>query len=48
MYTSQRFPLATPRPCENRKSTNVTDFDSTSTDCWHVPEDTLRTQEDLI
>jgi len=26
---------------ENSK--NVTDFDSTSTDCWHVPEDTLRT-----
>ena len=22
---------------------NVSDFDSTSTNCWHVPEDTLRT-----
>ena len=25
------------------KIQNVTDFDSTLTDCWHVPEDTLRT-----
>jgi len=25
------------------KVENVTDFDSSSTDCWHVPEDTLRT-----
>jgi len=30
-------------PCESWKTKNVTDFDSTSTDCWHVPEDTLRT-----
>ena len=35
-YTSQRFPphlqcVAT-LPCESRKSKNVTDFDSTSTD----------------
>jgi len=29
-------------PSESRKSKNVTDFDSTSTDCWHVPEETLR------
>jgi len=29
------------QPCESRKSKNVTDFDSTSTDCWDVPEDTL-------
>jgi len=26
---------------ENPK--NVTDFDSTSTDCWHVPKDILNT-----
>jgi len=47
MYTSQWYPphlqyVAT-LPRENRKSKNVTDFDSTSTDCWHVPGDTLRT-----
>jgi len=45
MYTVQRFPphlqyVAT-LPCESRKSKNVTDFDSSSTDYWHVPEDTL-------
>jgi len=30
--------------CENRKSKNVNNFDSTSTDYWHVSEDT----EDLV
>jgi len=45
MYTSQTFSphlqyVAT-LPCENWKSKNVTDLDSTSTDCWHVPADTL-------
>jgi len=29
-------------PCESQKFKNVTDFDSTSTDYWHVPDDTLR------
>jgi len=28
-------------PAICRKSENVTDFDSSSTDCWHVREDTL-------
>jgi len=47
MHTSQRFPphlqYVVTLPCESRKSKNVTDFDSTSTDSLHVPEDTLRT-----
>ena len=44
MYSSQRFPphlqyVAT-LLCQSRKSKNVNDFDSTSTDCWNVPVDT--------
>jgi len=45
MYTPQIFPhylqYVDTLPCANRKSKNVTDFDSTSTDlqCWHVPGD---------
>ena len=47
MHTTQRFPpdlqyVAT-LPCESQKSKNVTDFDSTWTDCWHVPNHTLKT-----
>jgi len=45
MYASQRFPPHLQRvatlPCSSRKTKNVTDFDSTSADCLHVPDDTL-------
>jgi len=52
MYTSQRFPphlqcVAT-LPCESQKSKNISNFDRTSTDCWHVPEDTLRTWFNIL
>ena len=47
MYTSQRFPpnlryVAT-LPCEDQKSKNVTDFDSTSIECLRIPVNSLRT-----
>ena len=30
------------------KSTNVTDFDSTSTECWRIPVNTLRTWFNIL
>jgi len=47
MYTSQWFLLhlqdVATLSCESRKSKNVTDFYSTSTDYWHVLDDILTT-----
>jgi len=44
---SQRFPLhlqyAATLPCEIRKSKMLLILAASSTDCWHVPEDTVRT-----